>query len=90
MQYIEFAGSDIDNDADGAFTEYAADDDDDVASSFHGHANSSIRLPNPNADKARQHGRPLEGLLMSKNRKMQDQLTKLRVGLAVSTGCDLD
>lgn len=78
LQYIEFSGADIDNDADATFTEYAGEDDDDF-SSVNGRSMTSIRLPNPNADKARHHGRPLEGLLMSKNRKLQDQMTKLRV-----------
>lgn len=79
MKYIEFAGSDIDNDGDGAATEFG-DDDDNVSSANGTGTGSSLRLPNPNADKAnRQHGRPLEGLLMSKNRKLQDGMTKLRV-----------
>ena len=77
MQYIEFAGAEIDNDMDGAVTEFA-DEDEDGFSSLNGM--SSVRLPNPNADKAnKHHGRPLEGLLMSKNRKLQDGMTKLRV-----------
>lgn len=75
-QYIEFAGSDIDNDADGAMTEFAEEDDDNF-SSLNG-VTASLHLPNPNADKAGR-GRPLEGLLMSKNRKLQDGMTKLRV-----------
>lgn len=38
-------------------------------------------MPDPNADKANQNrGRPLENLLMGKNRKIQEQLTVLRVG----------
>jgi len=37
-------------------------------------------MPDPNADKANQsRGRPLENLLMTKNRKIQEQLTTLRV-----------
>ncbi|SGY13423.1 BQ5605_C010g05858 [Microbotryum silenes-dioicae] len=40
----------------------------------------TVRLPDPNADKANQHrGKPLENLLMTKNRKLQDELTSLRV-----------
>lgn len=78
-QYIEFAGAEIDTDADGAVTEFA-DEDEDFGSSLNGPA-SSLRLPNPNAEKANlHHGRPLEGLLMSKNRRLQDGMTKLRVG----------
>jgi homeobox protein cut-like len=39
-----------------------------------------VRMPDPNADKANRHrGKPLENLLMSKNRKLQDGLTGLRV-----------
>ncbi|KAK9899091.1 hypothetical protein P389DRAFT_43741 [Cystobasidium minutum MCA 4210] len=78
MKYIEFAGAEIDNDADGAMTEFA-DEEDDFTSSIGG-ATSSLRLPNPNAEKANlHHGRPLEGLLMSKNRRLQDGMTRLRV-----------
>lgn len=59
-------------------TEFA-DEDDDFGSSLNGPA-SSLRLPNPNAEKANlHHGRPLEGLLMSKNRRLQDGMTRLRV-----------
>lgn len=57
-------------------TEFA-DEDDDNFSSLNG-GSASLHLPNPNADKA-SRGRPLEGLLMSKNRKLQDGMTKLRV-----------
>lgn len=39
-----------------------------------------MSLPNPNADKANQHrAKPLENLLQLKNRKLQDELTTLRV-----------
>lgn len=59
-------------------TEFA-DEEDDFTSSLNGPA-SSLRLPNPNAEKANlHHGRPLEGLLMSKNRRLQDGMTRLRV-----------
>lgn len=59
-------------------TEFA-DEEDDFGSSLNGPA-SSLRLPNPNAEKANlHHGRPLEGLLMSKNRRLQDGMTRLRV-----------
>lgn len=41
-----------------------------------------VQMPDPNADKANQHrGKPLENLLMAKNRKIQDELTGLRVGI---------
>ncbi|KAG7527478.1 hypothetical protein FFLO_06893 [Filobasidium floriforme] len=40
----------------------------------------SMRLPDPNADKANaQHGRSLENLLASKNKRLQQDLTELRV-----------
>jgi homeobox protein cut-like len=40
----------------------------------------ALRLPDPNADKANlQRGKSLEALLMAKNRKIQDELTGLRV-----------
>jgi homeobox protein cut-like len=42
-------------------------------------AESTLRMPNPNGDKSRGRGKPLENLLLSKNRKMQEQLTTLRV-----------
>ncbi|KAI5477893.1 Golgi membrane protein [Pseudohyphozyma bogoriensis] len=39
-----------------------------------------VQMPDPNADKAnRNRGKPLENLLMAKNRKLQDELTSLRV-----------
>lgn len=41
---------------------------------------SELKMPDPNADKANQHrGKPLENLLMAKNRKIQDELTTFRV-----------
>ena len=41
---------------------------------------SAVRLPDPNADKAnRSRGKPLENLLLAKNRKLQAELTSLRV-----------
>ena len=59
-------------------TEYA-DDDDEMSSSMNGIGGaSSLRLPNPNADKPNKQ-RPLETLLLNKNRKLQDGATKLRV-----------
>ncbi|KAK4054157.1 hypothetical protein OIV83_001183 [Microbotryomycetes sp. JL201] len=41
---------------------------------------ADVHLPDPNADKANlQRAESLEGLLMSKNRKLQDQVTSMRV-----------
>ena len=77
-QYIEFSGAEND-DADGTITEFAADDEDENSTGVNGTGlASSLRLPNPNADKPNRQ-KPLEGLLMSKNRKLQDGMTKLRV-----------
>lgn len=43
-------------------------------------ASELVRMPDPNAEKANAHrGKPLENLLMGKNRKLQDELTSLRV-----------
>ena len=46
-------------------------------------------MPDPNADKANlQQGQSLEGLLMTKNRKLLEELTKIRVrGLNASEAC---
>lgn len=50
--------------------------------------NGNVRLPNPNAEKANRHrGKPLENLLMAKNRKLQDELTNLRVRNCDLCGC---
>jgi hypothetical protein len=39
-----------------------------------------VHLPNPNADKANaQHGKSLEALLATKNKKILEELTKFRV-----------
>jgi homeobox protein cut-like len=63
-QYVEFAGLTLDDE----------DLDDSIS------VTSSVRMPDPNADKANKaRGKPLENLLMSKNRKLQEQLTSLRV-----------
>jgi homeobox protein cut-like len=62
-QYVEFAGLDLDE-----VPNSGVDDSEDV------------QLPNPNALKANHHRtKPLEDLLMAKNRKIQDELTVLRV-----------
>ncbi|POY71026.1 hypothetical protein BMF94_5952 [Rhodotorula taiwanensis] len=66
MKYVEFAGMDLDADETG---DHDGEGDD-----------SLVRLPDPNADKANLHrGKPLENLLMAKNRKLQDEVTALRV-----------
>ena len=40
----------------------------------------ALKMPDPNADKANAHrGKPLENLLMTKNRRLQDEVTELRV-----------
>ncbi|KAG9127497.1 hypothetical protein FRC07_013035 [Ceratobasidium sp. 392] len=50
------------------FVEFGQDDDEDAP------------MPDPNADKANlQQGQSLEGLLMAKNRKLLEELTKIRV-----------
>lgn len=52
---------------------------------------SELKMPDPNADKANQHrGKPLENLLMAKNRKIQDELTTFRVSDLFSHSLFLD
>ncbi|GAA5935894.1 uncharacterized protein JCM15063_001840 [Sporobolomyces koalae] len=64
MKYVEFAGMDLDE-----VVGEAGDSMDDL-----------VRMPDPNADKVnQQRGKPLENLLMAKNRKLQDELTAIRV-----------
>ena len=42
--------------------------------------NNDLHLPNPNAEKANsQHGNSLEVLLATKNKRIVEELTKLRV-----------
>ncbi|KAF5326177.1 hypothetical protein D9611_000367 [Ephemerocybe angulata] len=64
MKYVEFSGLDEEADEEGL-------------------ANGNglgLHLPDPNADKANhQHGTSLETLLASKNRRMQEELTKFRI-----------
>jgi len=68
-QYVEFAGMNLD--------EVVGEAGDSVA--------DLVRMPDPNADKLnQQRGKPLENLLMAKNRKLQDELTALRVSLHLS------
>ncbi|KAJ7178378.1 CASP C terminal-domain-containing protein [Mycena crocata] len=63
MKYVEFAGLDED-----------ADEDGDQGNE------PGLQLPNPNAQKANaQRGKTLEALLATKNKKLQDELTKLRI-----------
>ncbi|GAA6014132.1 hypothetical protein JCM11491_004115 [Sporobolomyces phaffii] len=64
MKYVEFAGMNLD--------EVVGEAGDSMA--------DLVRMPDPNADKVnQQRGKPLENLLMAKNRKLQDELTALRV-----------
>ncbi|GAA5828670.1 hypothetical protein JCM3766R1_003781 [Sporobolomyces carnicolor] len=64
MKYVEFAGMNLD--------EIVGEAGDSVA--------DLVKMPDPNADKTnQQRGKPLENLLMAKNRKLQDELTALRV-----------
>lgn len=70
FQFVEFSGTNLDEGNDVV--------DDDTTSQ----SDSIVRMPDPNADKANLNpGKPLENLLMSKNRKIQEQLTTLRVRL---------
>ena len=67
MKFVEFSGMNLDEDADNEFEDSASVSD-------------IVRMPDPNADKAnRSRGKPLENLLMGKNRKLQEDLTSLRV-----------
>ncbi|KAH0827413.1 CASP C terminal-domain-containing protein [Lanmaoa asiatica] len=67
MKYVEFSGLDEDtSDADG----------DDWSS----HESDGVHLPDPNADKANaQHGKSLEVLLASKNKRILEELTRFRI-----------
>ncbi|GAA6058937.1 hypothetical protein JCM10212_002889 [Sporobolomyces blumeae] len=72
MKYVEFAGMNLDETA-GDTSQLG---DFSMTSDFGG----GVRMPDPNADKVnQQRGKPLENLLMAKNRKLQDELTALRV-----------
>ncbi|OBZ67168.1 Protein CASP [Grifola frondosa] len=67
MKYVEFAGLDEDEDYDGIPTE--------------GRGGAlGLHLPDPNADKANaQHGKSLEVLLATKNKRILEELTKFRI-----------
>ena len=63
-QYVEFGGLEEDEDAE---SKHINDDED-------------LRLPNPNADKANaHHGKSLEALLATKNKRILEELTGFRV-----------
>jgi homeobox protein cut-like len=60
--------------------EFGGMDLDDMDTDADAEGEETLQLPDPNADKAnRQRGKPLESLLLAKNRKTQDELTGLRV-----------
>ncbi|KAF8307009.1 hypothetical protein DL93DRAFT_2119954 [Clavulina sp. PMI_390] len=66
MKYVEFAGANFDDDdsADGGFV--IGDGD--------------VKMPNPNAQKANQQpAKSLEALVHSKNKRLEEELTKLRI-----------
>jgi homeobox protein cut-like len=68
LQYVEFAG--LDEDAEEGIV------------GNHG-SDSDLQLPNPNADKANaHHGKSLEALLSTKNKRILEELTKIRVRLS--------
>ncbi|KAI0663567.1 CASP C terminal-domain-containing protein [Cubamyces menziesii] len=65
MKYVEFAGLEGDDDADGV--------------TLNGDA-LGLQLPDPNAEKANaQQGKPLEVLLATKNKRILEELTKFRI-----------
>ena len=66
-QYVEFGGLEDDEESEG------------IPINGNGDA-LGLRLPNPNADKANaQTGKSLEVLLVTKNKRIQEELTKFRV-----------
>ncbi|KAF9222738.1 hypothetical protein BS17DRAFT_179273 [Gyrodon lividus] len=68
MKYVEFGGLDDD----------ASDADGDDWSSHESEA--GVHLPDPNADKANaQHGKSLEVLLATKNKRILEELTRFRI-----------
>ncbi|KAA1127872.1 hypothetical protein PGTUg99_011073 [Puccinia graminis f. sp. tritici] len=71
IKYVEFASLNPEDEDNAGYDDCSPD-----SSSL----NLAIKMPNPNADKAnKQKTKSLETLLMSKNRKLQDDLTTLRV-----------
>ena len=63
-QYVEFAGLDADADDDGLSSDNVL----------------GLQLPNPNASKANDHQtKSLEALLATKNKRILEELTKIRV-----------
>ncbi|TNY17439.1 CASP C terminal-domain-containing protein [Rhodotorula diobovata] len=72
MKYVEFAGMDLDD--------LSAETDPTSTTSSSSDPLSLPRLPDPNASKTSSaRPAPLENLLMAKNRKLQDEVTALRV-----------
>lgn len=72
MKFVEFASLNLEEEDEN----FGYGDSSPGSSSI----NLSIKMPNPNADKANKHKtKSLENLLMGKNRKLQDDLTTLRV-----------
>jgi len=69
MKYVEFGGLEDDEESEGI--------------PINGNGNGDalgLRLPNPNADKANaQTGKSLEVLLVTKNKRIQEELTKFRI-----------
>lgn len=73
MKFVEFSGASMDDD----------EEQTEIGDESMSVADSVLRLPDPNGDKARGRGKPLENLLLKKNRKMQEQLTNLRVSFEI-------
>lgn len=45
---------------------------------------TDVRMPNPNAEKAnKQHAQSLESLLMTKNKRLLDEVTRFRVRISI-------
>jgi homeobox protein cut-like len=79
MKYVEFAGfEDLDEEESQLEEGYDVDErQSDTLINGHG-----VRLPDPNADKANaERGKSLEALLALKNKRIQEELTKLRVSI---------
>lgn len=70
-QYVEFSGLE--------------EDDADSESCLPNGNGLGLHLPDPNAEKANhEHGTSLEILLATKNKRMQEELTKFRVRFSTS------